>query len=202
MKPQKRISLMLCLSLALLLTGCGLLQPQETAKTEDAELPLESLFRDESAMPTPTPPEAIYYDYSDYRNVLENTEAEFAETMGGDYLLYGLCDLDGDGVLELLVMEGTCEADYIWRVYTVSETGAKDVGSFGGSHSLLYTDDEEGALCLHGIQGHEEIDRITYDGEYLTVRNVITQDLAVGEEHTVPGTPVATAPISDPGLIP
>lgn len=201
---KKRLSILLCFLLVLsLLAGCALMKNDAAKKEQDAdemEALLGSLEPDPT--PTPTPLEAIYYDYSDYRTVLQDTEYQYEETMGGDYLTYGLCDLDGDGVLEMLVMEGTCEADFIWHVYTMGETGAKEVGSFGGSHSALYTDVEPGVLCCHGQMGHEVIERITYDGQYISVQTVIEQDLADGEEYTKPGTPVTTQLISDPSLIP
>ena len=163
---------------------------------------MEVLFGSMEEEPSPTPLEALYYDYSDYRNVLENMEYQYEETMGGDYLDYGLCDLDGDGILELIVKEGTCEADFVWRVYTISETGAKDVGSFGGSHSLLYTDDEPGLLCVYGQMGHEEIVRVNYDGHYISLQTLVSQDLAPGEEYTKPGDRIATQLIGDPSMIP
>ena len=202
MKQKAWIALLLALCLALL-AGC-MPKPEDDVKTgkelDEMEILLGSM--EEEPTPSPTPLEALYYDYSDYRNVLENTEYQYEETMGGDYLDYGLCDLDGDGILELIVKEGTCEADFVWRVYTISETGAKDVGSFGGSHSLLYTDSEPGLLCVYGQMGHEEIVRVTYDGEYITLQTLISQDLAPGEEYSKPGNRVTTQLIGDASLIP
>lgn len=201
---KKWIVLLLALCLCLALAACAAkedddasdrpLSPQDEMDLLMGSMDLES--------PTPTPLEALYYDYSDYRNVLLDTQDEFADTMGSEYLDYGLCDLDGDGVLELLVREGTCEADYIWQVYTVGEMGAKEVGSFGGGHSALYLDDEDGVLCVYGQMGHERIDRVSYDGQYITVRTLQERDLADGEEYSRPGSPVALSLISDPGMIP
>lgn len=203
MKQKTWIALLLCLCLALL-AGCTPKAQEDDVKSGKELDELELLFgsMDEEPTPTPTPLEALYYDYSDYKNVLSNTEYKYEEYMGGDYLEYGLCDMDGDGILELIVKEGTSEADFVWRVYTISETGAKDVGSFGGSHSVLYTDSEPGILCAHGQMGHEEIERITYDGQYISVQTLISQDLADGEEYTQPGTRLTTQLIGDPGMIP
>ena len=162
MKQRTWTALVLCLCLVLL-AGCMPKAEEPPAKTGEELDEMEVLFgsMEEEPSPSPTPLEALYYDYSDYRNVLQNTEYQFEETMGGEYLEYGLVDLDGDGVLEMLVKEGTSEADFVWRVYTIGETGAKDVGSFGGGHSVLYTDAEPGVICAYGQQGHEEIVRVT-----------------------------------------
>ena len=201
---MKRSVLMIWLSLFLCLVltaGCAARESDDDAQGADE---LEVLYGSLEPDPTPTPMplEAIYFDYSGYRGVLLDTQARYEETMGGDYLLYALCDLNGDGVLELLVQEGTCEADMIWHVFTVGEMGAQSVGSFGGSHSELFIDDEAGILCQYGHMGHERIDRITYDGEYLSYTTLIEQDLEPGAEYSEPGTPAATALITDSSLIP
>ena len=201
MKRKTWIAILLSLCLALL-AGCTPKAEKDDGKTDKEVDELEFLLGSMEEEPSPTPLEALYYDYSDYRNVLENTEYQYEETMGSDYLDYGLCDLDGDGVYEMIVKEGTCEADFVWRVYTISETGAKDVGSFGGSHSLLYTDDEPGLLCVYGQMGHEEIVRVNYDGQYISLQTLVSQDLAPGEEYTKPGDRIATQLIGDPSMIP
>ena len=201
MKRKTWIAILLSLCLALL-AGCTPKAEKDDGKTDKEVDELEFLLGSMEEEPSPTPLEALYYDYSDYRNVLENTEYQYEETMGSDSLDYGLCDLDGDGVYEMIVKEGTCEADFVWRVYTISETGAKDVGSFGGSHSLLYTDDEPGLLCVYGQMGHEEIVRVSYDGQYISLQTLVSQDLAPGEEYTKPGDRIATQLIGDPSMIP
>ena len=201
MKRIAWIALGLCLCLALL-AGCMPKAEPDDVKTGKELDEMEILFGSMEEEPTPTPLMTLYYDYSDYRSVLQDMEYKYEETMGGDYLEYGLCDLDGDGVYELIVKEGTCEADFVWRVYTIGETGAKDVGSFGGSHSVLYTDSEPGLLCAYGQMGHEEIVRVSYDGQYISVQTLISQDLAPNEEYTRPGERLTTQLIGDPSLIP
>ena len=201
---KRKTWIALCLTLCLvLLAGCAPKAEDEVKsgkELDEMEVLLGSM--EEEPTPTPMPLEALYYDYSDYRNVLDSTISKYEEDMCYAYLDYGLCDLDGDGILELIIKEGTCEADYVWRIYTISETGAKDVGSFGGGHSALYTDSEPGLLCVYGQMGHEEIVRVTYDGQYISVQTLISQDLAAGESYTDPGAAVTLQPITDPSMIP
>ena len=201
MKQKAWIALLLALCLALL-AGCMPKPEEDDVKTGKELDEMELLFGSMEEEPTPTPLEALYYDYSDYRNVLTDMEYRYEEYMGGDYLDYGLCDLDGDGILELIVKEGTNEADFVWRVYTIGEIGAKDVGSFGGGHSVLYTDGEPGLLCVYGQMGHEEIVRVNYDGQYISLQTLVSQDLASGEDYSQPGTRLTMQLISDPSMIP
>ena len=37
----------------------------------------------------------------------------------GKYLLYYVYDIDKNGVRELIVQTGTCEADYMYEIYTI-----------------------------------------------------------------------------------
>ena len=201
MKQKAWIAMLLALCLALL-AGCMPKPEEDDVKTGKELDEMELLFGSMEEEPTPTPLEALYYDYSDYRNVLTDMEYRYEEYMGGDYLDYGLCDLDGDGILELIVKEGTNEADFVWRVYTIGEIGAKDVGSFGGGHSVLYTDSEPGLLCVYGQMGHEEIVRVNYDGQYISLQTLVSQDLASGEDYSQPGTRLTMQLISDPSMIP
>ena len=201
MKQKAWIALLLALCLSLL-AGCMPKPEEDDVKTGKELDEMELLFGSMEEEPTPTPLEALYYDYSDYRNVLTDMEYRYEEYMGGDYLDYGLCDLDGDGILELIVKEGTNEADFVWRVYTIGEIGAKDVGSFGGGHSVLYTDSEPGLLCVYGQMGHEEIVRVNYDGQYISLQTLVSQDLASGEDYSQPGTRLTMQLISDPSMIP
>ena len=201
MKQKAWIALLLALCLALL-AGCMPKPEEDDVKTGKELDEMELLFGSMEEEPTPTPLEALYYDYSDYRNVLTDMEYRYEEYMGGDYLDYGLCDLDGDSILELIVKEGTNEADFVWRVYTIGEIGAKDVGSFGGGHSVLYTDSEPGLLCVYGQMGHEEIVRVNYDGQYISLQTLVSHDLASGEDYSQPGTRLTMQLISDPSMIP
>ena len=201
---MKRTALifLLCLALCLgALAGCAAQEPEAADNRDELEILYGSMDL-ESPSPTPMPLDRLYYDYSGYRDVLEQMETRYEDTMGGDYLLYGLCDLNKDGVLELLVQDGTCEADLVWQVYTMGEMGAQSVGSFGAGHSQLFTDEEDGIVCQYGQMGHERIDRITYDGQYLSYVTLIEQDLADGEPYSEVGTPIAVALISDPSMIP
>lgn len=199
---ELHICLILCLCFAVLLSGCALFPAPQKDEAAAPAAPEAEGSLDVDATPAPTPLDQLYYDYSDYQNVLQDTCSRFEETMGGDYLTYALVDLDEDGVLELLVQEGTCEADFIWQVYTIGETGAQQVGAFGGSHSQLFTNDEPGVLCQHGQMGVEQIERITFDGEYLTSTLILDVQHPDNEDYTTPGDPVPIALITDPSLIP
>ena len=93
-----------------------------------------------------------------YAAILDGKEAErrTAEAESGipnqiwEYTLY---DIDKDGVPELIVKIGTCEADYRGEIYTFSASRAQLVcDDLGLGHSGLYTDPGRNGLILMG--GH------------------------------------------------
>lgn len=59
---------------------------------------------------------------------------EYGYTMDG----YTLYDVDKNGVPELIVKFGTCEADYDGRLYTFDGTKVVYVDEFAMGHTSIY----------------------------------------------------------------
>lgn len=87
-------------------------------------------------------------DYTLYQPLLQQTAQTYSDSSSCGYTLY---DLDGDGTKELLLLEGTCEADLQWKVFTLIDDESAYVGSFSGFHSALYAG-ESG--CVYNVSGH------------------------------------------------
>lgn len=88
---------------------------------------------------------------------------------------YALYDIDKDGNIELLVLAGTCEADYTYYVMKFNGERAVNIGNFAGGNGMIYAD-SKGVKFLYGHMGHQEIRRITVSGN-----NVVIQQLSVKE---------------------
>ena len=101
-------------------------------------------------------------NYTEYLTVLDEIHAKYVRH-GSSYLPYHLFDLTGDGVYELLVKTGTCEADYLWEVYTIADNNTKYLGCFnGGTHSGLFASDEGVLYCRAGQMDWEMISQIRF----------------------------------------
>ncbi len=87
--------------------------------------------------------EEVKIDYGLYLPVLQQHSEKYTDEIGTGY--YTLHDLNGDGIRELFLLEGTCEADYIWKVFTIMDEETDCIGSFSGFHSVLYAG-EDGVL--------------------------------------------------------
>ncbi|MCL2672416.1 MAG: hypothetical protein FWF10_10340 [Clostridiales bacterium] len=106
------------------------------------------------AQETPNAPIEKATDYALYESILKKVHDEYND----EYLTYCVYDLDGDGIAELIVLEGTCEADYAWMVYTIADHAVQYVDWFSGAHSALYVRAEGG---IYNMQGHMSIERLT-----------------------------------------
>ncbi|MBP3210285.1 MAG: hypothetical protein J6M64_10350 [Oscillospiraceae bacterium] len=90
-----------------------------------------------------------------YRTVLDGTIAEQDPAYRNDvaiensYLLY---DVDKDGIPEMVIKTGTCEADYTGTLYTFRNGKAEKVDIFGLGHSSLYSYPEGNGIVIHN--GH------------------------------------------------
>ena len=55
-----------------------------------------------------------------------------------------LYDIDKDGVKELLLLNGTCEADYVYKIYTIGNGSARYIDEVNGSCVMFYEDENGG----------------------------------------------------------
>ena len=104
----------------------------------------------------------------DWQAAYETILSAFAEKYADEYGFsnYQLYDLDADGVPELIIGSGSCEADYKYSLYRFdAENGAEFVVNFGYGHSALCGLSGENALLIHGAHmGYEWVDRLRWTG--------------------------------------
>ena len=94
----------------------------------------------------------------------QNNTAKYASTY--DKIYYTIHDMNHDGIPELLVHDGDCEAAYRYIVYTFDGAEAVRVGEFGAAHAadLLESDAEGNLYFAAAHMGSYGVSRITYDG--------------------------------------
>ncbi len=85
-----------------------------------------------------------------------------------EYDGYFLTDITGDGIPELWVKYGTCEADYMLEVYTFDKSGLKRILSTGAGHTGYYGyRNDNYVIAQNAHMGYETLTRITYTGKKL-----------------------------------
>ena len=187
MSKMKKINSIIACSAALLLTaactGCGDTgmesyapvspQPQTEAITEAAVQTTTakpaSTTTIASTAETPTEPEITDL----YADVIANYCNECA---GLPYpYSYAMADLDLDGYPELMVKTGTCEADYVYVVWTKGTNGtAVQAGECAGFHTSLYYNRQNGLLYTNSCQ---------MDGEYLEEYSLTNQQIQITNSY-------------------
>ena len=120
---------------------------------------------------------------SAYDALLRETEAEVAleeEAAGLSYeKAYTLYDIDKDGVPELILKLGTCEADFHGEIYSFVEGKAvcRENEWYIG-HSSLYTDPgENGLIVMRGHMGYAEAYRMVLGETEITVEDLYEDNL-------------------------
>lgn len=163
----------LCLLLALCLAGCA-----PAAASCSASIPPPA---DSSSIPEESPcslpqaadvPPGRYAPWQEaYAGFLADLcSAEYQYTLGehtfpGNNMpsdSYSLYDVDKDGVPELFLKCGTCEADYYTLGYTFQGGQITNLGSFQSGHSSLYTvPEEDGVIFREGHMGYGSIEKFS-----------------------------------------
>jgi len=150
-------------------------------------------------------PKVVAYgegSYGAYWQVLLDVHEEFNDEYGMvQYLEYALYDMDNNGVKELIVQAGTCEADYVWRIYTIVNNVVNFIGETFGGHSMLFACPDEGFYNMMGHMGYEEICRVVYINQVVLEEPISAKELADDEDYSTPGVPIRTAYITDDSLL-
>lgn len=105
---------------------------------------------------------------------------------------YSLYDVDKDGVPELFVKYGVCEAAFTYQCYTFREGRMVCIGEFDGGHSGLYTHpDKSAVLRSSGHMGYAELYEYPMEDGVLTEEREIFREEDVRDytptEEIVPG---------------
>ena len=125
----------------------------------------------------------------EYKNILKTTEKEVRAEQGDLYYdifnEYSIHDINNDGMPELLVYSGTCEADWKLTVYTCKDKNSIKTGEVSFSHGVLYV--MHGEKYLKFIKGHmlhEIVSKMYLNSDNkLVVEEISNKELGDGEDY-------------------
>lgn len=125
----------------------------------------------------------------DYSELISAYQAKVTEIYSsGDnenyYTDYSLYDIDQNGIPELMVKYGHCEADYMYDFYTYEDGMCVLLTSLSGGHSMLEVDpDQNGILLSTGHMGGQRIKRITLKGNVISEEDIFDSGSQEMEEY-------------------
>lgn len=182
---------MICTLCALLFSGCSSEQPTPNPAENSSTPQLTEAQQDPSTTNAPeneVPPtnQDVLVDWKDtYRNVLNEAMASFPNYQ---YLCnYSIYDIDKDGIPELLLKVGTCEADFEYQLfyYDASHTTAMCFQKTTGSHtSPCGLENEQAFLWVSGHMGNESVIKATYDGTNYSEETLFSGEVEEYHEFT------------------
>lgn len=107
------------------------------------------------------------------KNIVASSEAPYS---------YTIDDMDKDGIPELFIKYGDCEAAYHFILYRYNNGNVEQVESGGFGHSSLYSIPGKGFLTYWAHMGGYSITKANYDGGSVTYEELN----AGGEEYQYP----------------
>ena len=136
-----------------------------------------------------------------YGPLLDQAGNEYDQYM--DYFLY---DIDKDGVKELLLLNGTCEADYVYKIYTISNGSARYIDEVNGSCVMFYEDENGGTekyiISVQARMGCERVSKIWLkDGKVSTEEISYKEDVGIDEDYYSNPYPLDYADVTDKSLL-
>ena len=132
-----------------------------------------------------------------YKNILSKCE---------DGNRYGLYDIDGNGVEELIVETGIYKRNLEWHIYTYDLAYKGNIthhaGSFNATHYDLYHKNGENALYMYRlVKESEELKKITVEDNKATESTVVPIHPYDRENPTNPGTRLYMTDYNDYSLL-
>lgn len=119
-----------------------------------------------------------------YIQMIQNSADNSVYEEDGFYFLY---DITGDQIPELWVKTGTCEADYMLRVYQYNNGYCQKIYETGAGHSAFYKGVDY-ILQMTAHMGSAIWTKISYNGSRITERDIFEEDLFSSgkEDYTEP----------------
>ena len=107
---------------------------------------------------------------------------------GAGYFLY---DITNNGIPELWIKSGGCEADYELLVYNYNnsyEDGIRLLYKCDADHSSFYQGDNY-IIKLYAHMGYANWTKLTYDGWNIVVSNIYNEYISDNEDYLSPEEP-------------
>lgn len=125
-----------------------------------------------------------------YVETLRKTEKRYTGEYGSGWLEYFLYDITKDGIPELWLIHGTCEADRALSVYTPKEDGLKKIYEEGAGHSNFHKG-KNYVLQMVAHQGYACWLKLTYNGSKISQKMTFEEDcFESGGDYTEPKEPI------------
>lgn len=113
-------------------------------------------------------------DYEDTNNAYMETISALHSELSynfkyDDYIKIhsiALYDINKDGINEMFVKVGSCEANYIYFVFTYVNGKVDMLGSFSGGHSSLFEYTGNGVTLYYVNQGYEVVYTVSMTDNY------------------------------------
>lgn len=140
----------------------------------------------------------------EYGPLLDQTLEKYENDMG-EYLLYYVYDIDKNGVRELIVQTGTCEADYMYEIYTIQDGKAVYLGEIAGGHTSFFADEKGGAedyiIQMYAQMGYERICHVSLQNGVPVSEEISSREVPADEEYYSNEYPLEYAYITDKSLL-
>lgn len=128
------------------------------------------------------------------------TDAEF-----GIYNNYYFYDIDKDGVKEMILQTGTCEADYMYDIYTIENGTAKYIGQTNGGHTGFYEDENGGTepyiVGLTAHMGYEIVFHLSINNGQIQIEVILNKELQEEDEYYNASAELPYADITNKSLL-
>lgn len=134
-----------------------------------------------------------------YAPVIQNILTEY-----GDYNIYYKYDIDKDGVDELMVQEGTCEADYRYQVYTIQDGKLFYIDQIPGGHTGFCEEESGREPYVYSIQAHmgyETVSTLRMEDGKIVTEELHSREVAPGDEYFEAGPVLPNARVNDLSLL-
>lgn len=119
-----------------------------------------------------------------YSEILEDALINWDGYLGG--CSYSIYDIDRNGIPELFVKTGACEAVYLFHIYTISNGQAKEIAMISGSHSSICgITNRNGFLLQFGQMGYEIIEAYYGTSDTLPAKGDVLFEGEVEEYHNL-----------------
>ena len=116
-----------------------------------------------------------------FKDLFKETLLGYSDKAG---TVYTICDIEKDGIPELIIRTGNYEAEYSYSFYRYNDSKVEELGEMSGGHTSLYKmNGQKYIMAVYAHMGYESTYYVYIENNKLVINENSQREIGAQEEY-------------------